>query len=218
MSTKTPRKRLLPPSPLALPASSLPSLLPEDESTSLGSPIDSKSYPVPQQTPTKPPLSKSIPIPVTRRRSKSYVYTSSPHSPDSVLPLTPSSTKQQLSTTSRLSTSTATEMSRLALETSSVKRHKLDANCDGSQQWGHKACCGGDMKQNDEGSGPSTGWGSSHASAEKPGATVEKSALTPNRSGSTEHSSSKKRLNERGRGHMVSHPENCQRTTDAARI
>ncbi|OXM79607.1 hypothetical protein C364_03107 [Cryptococcus neoformans Bt63] len=218
MTTKTPRKRLLPPSPLALPASSLPSVRLEDEIPSLRSPIDSKRYPVPQQTPTKPPSSKSIPIPGARKRSKSYVYLSSPHSPDSVLPLTPSSTKQQQPTPSRLFTSTATEMSRLTLEMSPVKRHKLDANCDGTHQWGHKACCGRDIKQNDEGPGLSTGRSSSHASAEKSDVTPEKNALTPNRSGSSEHSSSKLRLNEQGQGHTVSHPGDCQRTTDTARI
>lgn len=216
MTTKTTRKTLLPPSPLTLPAS-VPSVLLEERSPSLEGPTDSKSYFMSQETPTQPPLPKSIPIPATRRRSKSYIYTSSPHSPNSVLPLNPGSTNYRLSTTSRRSVSMATEMNRLTLETSPVKRHKLGVNCDESQQWGHKTC-GSNMKQNDGGLGLSTGCSSSHASAENSDITVQKNAPTPNRSVSNEQPSSPKHLNEQAQGHTVCPPEDCQRTTDATRV
>lgn len=216
MTTKTTRKTLLPPSPLTLPAS-VPSVLLEERSPSLEGPTDSKSYFIAQETSTQLPLPKPIPIPATRRPSMSYIYTSSPHSPNSVLPLNPGSTNYRLSASSRLSVSTATEMSRLTLETSPVKRHKLGANCDESQQWGHKTC-ESSMKQNDGGLGLSTGWSSTPASAENSDITVQKNALTPNRSVSNEQPSSQKHLNEQGQGHTVCYPEDCQRTTDATRV
>ncbi|KIR57355.1 hypothetical protein I315_00521 [Cryptococcus gattii Ru294] len=216
MTTKTTRKTLLPPSPLTLPAS-VPSVLLEERSPSLEGPTDSQSYFMAQETPTQPPLPKSIPIPATRRRSKSYIYTSSPHSPNSVLPLNPGSTSYRLSASSRLSDSTATKMSRLTLETSPVKRHKLGVNCDGSQQWGHKTC-ESNMKQNDGGLGLSTGCSSSHASAENSDITVQKNTPIPNRSVSNEQPSSQKRLNEQGQGHTVCPLEDCQRTTGATRV
>ncbi|KAE8538642.1 hypothetical protein D1P53_005004 [Cryptococcus gattii VGV] len=216
MTTKTTRKTLLPPSPLTLPAS-VPSFLLEERSPSLEGPTDSKSYFMAQETPTQPPLPKPIPIPATRRRSKSYIYTSSPHSPNSVLPLNPGSTNYRLSASSRLSISMATEMSRLTLETSPVKRHKLGVNCDESQQWGHKTC-ESNMKQNDGGLGLSTGCSSSHASAENSDITVQKNAPNPNWSVSNEQPSSQKHLNEQGQGHTVCPPEDCQRTTDATRV
>lgn len=216
MTTKTTRKTLLPPSPLTLPAS-VPSVLLEERSPSLEGPTDSQSYFMAQETPTQPPLPKSIPIPATRRRSKSYIYTSSPHSPNSVLPLNPGSTSYRLSASSRLSDSTATKMSRLTLETSPVKRHKLGVNCDESQQWGHKTC-ESNMKRNDGGLGLSTGCSSSHASAENSDITVQKNTPTPNRSVSNEQPSSQKRLNEQGQGHAVCPLEDCQRTTGATRV
>ncbi|ADV21721.1 hypothetical protein CND01410 [Cryptococcus gattii WM276] len=216
MTTKTTRKTLLPPSPLTLPAS-VPSVLLEERSPSLEGPTDSQSYFMAQETPTQPPLPKSIPIPATRRRSKSYIYTSSPHSPNSVLPLNPGSTSYRLSASSRLSDSTATKMSQLTLETSPVKRHKLGVNCDGSQQWGHKTC-ESNMKQNDGGLGLSTGCSSSHASAENSDITVQKNTPIPNRSVSNEQPSSQKRLNEQGQGHTVCPLEDCQRTTGATRV
>ncbi|KIY35492.1 hypothetical protein I305_01740 [Cryptococcus gattii E566] len=216
MTTKTTRKTLLPPSPLTLPAS-VPSVLLEERSPSLEGPTDSQSYFMAQETPTQPPLPKSIPIPATRRRSKSYIYTSSPHSPNSVLPLNPGSTSYRLSASSRLSDSTATKMSQLTLETSPVKKHKLGVNCDGSQQWGHKTC-ESNMKQNDGGLGLSTGCSSSHASAENSDITVQKNTPIPNRSVSNEQPSSQKRLNEQGQGHTVCPLEDCQRTTGATRV
>lgn len=216
MTTKTTRKTLLPPSPLTLPAS-VPSVLLEERSPSLEGPTDGQSYFMAQETPTQPPLPKSIPIPATRRRSKSYIYTSSPHSPNSVLPLNPGNTSYRLSASSRLSDSTATKMSRLTLETSPVKRHKLGVNCDGSQQWGHKTC-ESNMKQNDGGLGLSTGCSSSHASAENSDITVQKNTPIPNRSVSNEQPSSQKRLNEQGQGHTVCPLEDCQRTTGATRV
>lgn len=216
MTTKTTRKTLLPPSPLTLPAS-VPSVLLEERSPSLEGPTDGQSYFMAQETPTQPPLPKSIPIPATRRRSKSYIYTSSPHSPNSVLPLNPGNTNYRLSASSRLSDSTATKMSRLTLETSPVKRHKLGVNCDGSQQWGHKTC-ESNMKQNDGGLGLSTGCSSSHASAENSDITVQKNTPIPNRSVSNEQPSSQKRLNEQGQGHTVCPLEDCQRTTGATRV
>lgn len=108
-------------------------------------------------------------------------------------------------------------MSRLTLETSPVKRHKLGVNCDGSQQWGHKTC-ESNMKQNDGGLGLSTGCSSSHASAENSDITVQKNTPIPNRSVSNEQPSSQKRLNEQGQGHTVCPLEDCQRTTGATRV